>query len=512
MVAYSKKRNSLKVAICVCLAILFIVTSQVVAFAAYNTVDYKPYPTLTSAEIMSGSSSDMEIHLKFSNNVGCIDEKMEGRYDMTGYNAANLTKFHLAATDGTSVDIRVTPHPSAAMHTDESKYFYIFANGVDTTKDYVLTVDEDLYANMGNSLGSSYEVKFNLSTGTISFSPTSKLPSQTSVQPLYFVSSSVANNSTDVELQPSITLKFAYNVSGIEVLEYNCAFISLQKGTETIPVQITAGENVTDLIVKPKSQLLPSTEYKIAVTKYLMARNGSTLSSPVNLYFTTKSTTSSGGSSSSNGSANSGGSSSSSGSTNSGSSSSHNGNTSGSGINVSKTMYFSDLGNSWAADFINSLADRGAVTGNPDGTFLPDNKITRAEIVAIMVRALNLSSNETVNFSDTSKHWAKGYISIAASCGIAKGVGEGIFSPGEMVTREQLATMIVRAGGLTSKSNEPAIFTDRNTASSWATSNIDIASQNNIISGYPDGSFKPQNNVTRAEACSMIVKFLNNKK
>src|SRR5699024_4302173 len=83
--------------------------------------------------------------------------------------------------------------------------------------------------------------------------------------------------------------------------------------------------------------------------------------------------------------------------------------------------YYSDIASNWAAEDINLLADIGIVTGNPDGTCRPDNQITRAEIVTILVRMYDLDSDNMMIFDDTKDHWANGYISIAAALGYVNG-------------------------------------------------------------------------------------------
>ena len=91
------------------------------------------------------------------------------------------------------------------------------------------------------------------------------------------------------------------------------------------------------------------------------------------------------------------------------------------------------------------LSENGIINGYEDGSFKPDDLITRAEAAAIIVRAANLSetSAKTV-YSDVSEnHWAKSYIMTATENGIINGMGKGMFSPDDKVTYYQIIKMIV---------------------------------------------------------------------
>ena len=463
--------------------------SQITAQAAYNTVPTKMYPSLQNVEMLVTPNPEdktlagVEIHLYFSNNVGCIDETQEGRYNMEGYNLQNLTKFHLIARDNEGNDseeipIRVTPHPEAAKHQDTSKYFYVFANNLSVNQNYVLTVDEDLYANMGNSLGVPYEVPFQIEKNTISFTPLGKLPDTDITVSLFFKESTVPNNSKNVDLNPEIVLTFSNNISGEDVLTYNAGCIYLVKGNQYLKTEVTAGPEVQQLVVRPKEPLEYETEYRIIVVKELMARNGSSLSSPVNLYFTTRTKN---------------------------------------GVipseqpkepeELAEDIYFNDVAGFWAVNDINYLADLGIVKGMPDGSFCPNHLATRAEVTTMLVKAFQLTGESDVEFSDTAGHWAEQYIRIAAASGVVNGKESGKFAPNQNVTRQELTAMLMRARSLP-ETGETVTFIDGDTISAWAKASVNTASANGIVKGDPSGAFRPQDNVTKAEACRMIVALL----
>ncbi len=166
----------------------------------------------------------------------------------------------------------------------------------------------------------------------------------------------------------------------------------------------------------------------------------------------------------------------------------------------------------WAESNINKLVALGAIKGYPDGSFKPDKKITRAEFIAILINALKLSGKSGKAFTDTANHWAKDYISTASAYGIIAGFDDDTFRPNDIITREQMMVMVVNAAKLTQVNDDEAAFTDKSDISPWASGAINAAKKNGIIGGYPDNSFKPLDNATRAEAVTVIVKTLEHVK
>lgn len=167
-----------------------------------------------------------------------------------------------------------------------------------------------------------------------------------------------------------------------------------------------------------------------------------------------------------------------------------------------------DLQGHWAKESIDILLKLEILTGYPDSTFKPDNSISRAEFTKILVKAFNLGSAEREKqFKDTISHWANEYILTAAGQGIVNGYNQEYFYPDDCITREQMAAMITRAANL-QKSDHNIKFEDSNQISNWAKDAVKQAAGSGIICGYPDNTFKPQNNLTRAEAAVVIEKVL----
>lgn len=162
-----------------------------------------------------------------------------------------------------------------------------------------------------------------------------------------------------------------------------------------------------------------------------------------------------------------------------------------------------DVQGHWAADTITKMVEAGVVTGQPDGTFKPDNKITRAEFATVIVKAFKLEAKEGKVFGDTEKHWAKAYIATANANGIVNGYSDYAFGPDDPITREQMAVMVVKAAGWKAL-GAAKLFPDDASISAWAKEAVATASAQGVIKGRTDGSFDPKANATRAEATVVV--------
>ncbi|MGI6307778.1 MAG: S-layer homology domain-containing protein [Dethiobacteria bacterium] len=166
-----------------------------------------------------------------------------------------------------------------------------------------------------------------------------------------------------------------------------------------------------------------------------------------------------------------------------------------------------DIAGHWAEANIKALVVKDAITGYPDQTFKPNNNITRAEFATVLVKAFELESKTGKVFNDTAGHWAKDAIATAAGHGIVNGYSDTTFGPNDNITREQMAVMIVKAAQLAETTDVPA-FNDCSKIADWAQQAVAAASASGIINGYPDNTFRPQGQATRAEAATVIVKAL----
>ena len=155
------------------------------------------------------------------------------------------------------------------------------------------------------------------------------------------------------------------------------------------------------------------------------------------------------------------------------------------------------------------------IAGYEDGTVQPNGKITRAEVATILYRLLTDASRSvfgtSVNsFSDVpANERFNTAVSTLANAKVLAGYPDGTFRPNAPITRAELATVLTRLSVLVDLSREitPAAFNDVD--DHWAVSFIRTAANNGWINGYDDGSFRPDNSVTRAEAVTMLNRMLN---
>lgn len=167
-----------------------------------------------------------------------------------------------------------------------------------------------------------------------------------------------------------------------------------------------------------------------------------------------------------------------------------------------------DISGHWAEEAIRGLVASGAINGYSDGSFKPDNTVTRAEFAQILVKAMGIPAADNGKiFADTVNHWGRESIATAYAAGIINGYGDNRFGPNDLVTREQIAAMVVRAAKLTGPSGQLS-FADNEAISDWAKEPVAIAVANGLITGYGDQTFRPGNNATRAEAAVIISRAL----
>jgi uncharacterized protein YjdB len=166
-----------------------------------------------------------------------------------------------------------------------------------------------------------------------------------------------------------------------------------------------------------------------------------------------------------------------------------------------------DITGHWAENNINRLVSFGCIGGYPDGSFKPDAAITRAEFATVLIKAFKLTPQGGKVFADTNGHWAKEPIATAAAHGIVSGYDDSAFGPDDLVTREQMALMIVQAARLAPATGETQ-FADSGSVSVWARDAVNVATENGIMKGYPDNTVHPQGNATRAEAVTAILNVL----
>ncbi len=176
----------------------------------------------------------------------------------------------------------------------------------------------------------------------------------------------------------------------------------------------------------------------------------------------------------------------------------------------SETKAFNDVTDShWAYSEIKALTDKGILKGYGDGSFKPSGEVTRAEFLCALLKALGINPTEyNGGFSDVSSdNWYSGYVSAAVAKGYISGFEDGTFGADRQITREQMAVILQKA--LNAVNTTKISFTDSESISPWAAEAVIKVCADGIMNGKDDGSFAPQANATRAEMAAILYRIIN---
>ena len=168
--------------------------------------------------------------------------------------------------------------------------------------------------------------------------------------------------------------------------------------------------------------------------------------------------------------------------------------------------------NSWSVPYVMNMTGRKIFVGYEDGTFKPDNKITRQEIAVAMIRALGkeadakMAASANTGFADNNEiaDWSRGYVNMAVSLGLFNGYDDGEFKPNRTISRQELTTVLMRLLEAKVTASTSMNYADADEIHGYAKDYVGMATNLNIVGGYPDGTFKPLNDITRAEAAKML--------
>jgi len=161
----------------------------------------------------------------------------------------------------------------------------------------------------------------------------------------------------------------------------------------------------------------------------------------------------------------------------------------------------------WAKNWIEGIYSAGLTSGYPDGTYRPQNPVTRAEMAIFLLKGMGITPpalDGSHPFSDISGHWAEAWIEELYDQGITGGYPDGTYRPENQVTRAEMAIFLLKGKGVS-----PSLLDGSHPFSDigghWAEAYIEELYDQGITGGYPDGTYRPENQVTRAEMAVFLV-------
>lgn len=187
---------------------------------------------------------------------------------------------------------------------------------------------------------------------------------------------------------------------------------------------------------------------------------------------------------------------------------------------VQMVLEFDDIQEAeWAAGYITKMQSKKVLQGFEDGTFRPNQPVTRVEAIVTAVRLMGLEGEAKSKALDTQLHfkdadqldkrfpWAKGYVIVALERGLFDAAEEKII-PDKPASRVWVSSLLVKALGLQDEALNQMTkipeFKDAKAIPAGAVGYVNVAVAKGIVSGYPDGTFKPNKNVTRAEMAALL--------
>jgi fibronectin type 3 domain-containing protein len=178
-----------------------------------------------------------------------------------------------------------------------------------------------------------------------------------------------------------------------------------------------------------------------------------------------------------------------------------------------KPNHFSDIDRIFNKEKINVLADLGIVKGITHTLFEPNRPVTRMEFTSMLVRSLKLplETDVTLGFEDINPSaWYVDLLKTAIKDQVARGFSTREFGPDRVINREQAAKMVNNIIKATPQ-QESSAYSDSSQIVEWARKDVLGLTEINLVQGYPDGSFRAKQEVTRAEAAEMIYNMLQMK-
>ncbi len=170
---------------------------------------------------------------------------------------------------------------------------------------------------------------------------------------------------------------------------------------------------------------------------------------------------------------------------------------------------FIDILDHWAEEEICFLYSQNDIEGYSERNFLPDNDITRAEFLKISLLNLGYTvySVQSSEFTDiTEGDWYYQYVTFAKSKSFVSGYSDGSFHPNDTITRAEAVVMITQIAGIIDYDTSSLTSFSDVKADDWFGTAVAVATQYEIVEGYGDGTFRPTSNISRAEAATIAVR------
>ncbi|MCU6707731.1 S-layer homology domain-containing protein [Paenibacillus sp. J5C_2022] len=172
-----------------------------------------------------------------------------------------------------------------------------------------------------------------------------------------------------------------------------------------------------------------------------------------------------------------------------------------------------DLSGHWAEDVMRQWAADSYLTGYGDGSYQPERTVSRGEFMAFINRSFQLTAHTDASFTDmNTDDWVYQDVAIAVQAGYAAGYEDSSIRWRNEITREQAAIMVAKLLQLES-GNMAALsgFSDAGLTADWSVGSVAALAEAELLTGYTDGTFRPQGNLTRAQAVTLLQKALEYK-
>ncbi|ABR46530.1 S-layer domain protein [Alkaliphilus metalliredigens QYMF] len=169
-----------------------------------------------------------------------------------------------------------------------------------------------------------------------------------------------------------------------------------------------------------------------------------------------------------------------------------------------------DIDGHWAKERIQDWVAAELLSGYPDGSFKPDQSISRAEFMSLVNKSFDYTVEKEGSFSDVSKdEWFASVVAVANGAGYISGYDDETMKPNQPISRQEVATIITKIMKLEENVEQAAEFTDHEGIAQWSKGFIGAVSAARYMNGYPDGSFQAKKEMTRAEAVAALDKVIS---